>query len=295
MSKYKEEIDEAEERELAAKNELLDAESRVEKTQGEVEGLRRRLVLLREDLTKTKERLAVNKEKLDHVEGRYGDDDEMRQEFEATEMERDDQLILLEEECASAKKLSNEAHTVMVESERKMVVLENDLQRTIERLAVGKERVDALEARINSAGSEIQSLEDRDNEAADREQLSEEKTKFLEDQVREAEENSEMRGREVGKLERVATDYLNEINIWKRKTGAVNDEMQSIEDMADEQLDEHDHSRHSKAAQRRDEPEREPEPEPEPEPEHESESEPEPEHDVEPEPEPVSEEEADED
>ncbi|WP_411027312.1 tropomyosin, partial [Salmonella sp. s54925] len=87
VAKYKEEIDEAEERELAAKTNLIVAEARAENTNDEVDGLKRRLVLLQRDLENTQERLANNHQKLDRAEGRHGGDDELRQEFEATEME----------------------------------------------------------------------------------------------------------------------------------------------------------------------------------------------------------------
>ena len=97
LSKYKEDIDVAEERELKAKADRLEAEARYESTRNEVEGLKRRIVLVQEDLDKITERLESSKTKLDHAEGRFGDDDELRQEFEVTEMERDEQLAALEE------------------------------------------------------------------------------------------------------------------------------------------------------------------------------------------------------
>lgn len=97
LSKYKEDIDIAEERELQAKADRLVAEARFEQTANEVEGMRRRLVLVQKDLDKVNERLESAQQKLNHAEGRFGDDDEMRQEFEVTEMERDEQLAVLEE------------------------------------------------------------------------------------------------------------------------------------------------------------------------------------------------------
>lgn len=96
LSKYKEDIDIAEERELAAKTQLVEAETRDANTRNEVEGLKRRLVLVREDLEKVNERMEAARKKLDHAEGRFGNDDEMRQEFEVTEMERDEQIMALE-------------------------------------------------------------------------------------------------------------------------------------------------------------------------------------------------------
>ncbi len=100
LSKYKEDIDGAEERELQAKADRIEAEARCETTRNEVEGLKRRLVLIQKDLDKVKERLESAQSKLNHAEGRFGDDDGLRQEFEVTEMERDEQLAALEEVTA---------------------------------------------------------------------------------------------------------------------------------------------------------------------------------------------------
>ena len=97
LSKYKEDIDTAEERELQAKADRIEVEARYETTRNEVEGMKRRLVLIQKDLDKVNERLDSSQAKLNHAEGRFGDDDELRQEFEVTEMERDEQLAVLEE------------------------------------------------------------------------------------------------------------------------------------------------------------------------------------------------------
>ena len=83
----------------------------------------------------------------------------------------------LRQECVSAKKLKNEAHNVLVDSERKLAVIEEETQRTDERLRAATERVNALENKINDVGGEIRVLEDRDNDAAQREELTEEKLK----------------------------------------------------------------------------------------------------------------------
>ena len=97
LSKYKEDIDVAEERELKAKADRIDVEARFETTRNEVEGMKRRLLLIQEDLDKVNERIETSQAKLSHAEGRFGDDDGLRQEFEVTEMERDEQLAALEE------------------------------------------------------------------------------------------------------------------------------------------------------------------------------------------------------
>ena len=73
--------------------------------------------------------------------------------------------------------MSNEAHNVLVESERKLAVIEEETNRTDQRLQQATERVASLEDKINNVGGEIRVLEDRDNDAAEREELTEEKLK----------------------------------------------------------------------------------------------------------------------
>ena len=67
------------------------AEARCETTRTEVERLKRRLVLVEKDLDKVKKRLMES----------AGDDDDLRQEFEITEKERDEQLAALVEEITA--------------------------------------------------------------------------------------------------------------------------------------------------------------------------------------------------
>ena len=66
---------------------------------------------------------------------------------------------------------------MLLDSERKLAVIEEETQRTDERLRAATERVNALENKINDVGGEIRVLEDRDNDAAQREELTEEKLK----------------------------------------------------------------------------------------------------------------------
>ncbi len=56
-------------------------------------------------------------------------------------------------------------------------MIEEETQRTDDRLRVATERVSSLEDHIANVGGEIRVLEDRDNDAAEREGLTEEKLK----------------------------------------------------------------------------------------------------------------------
>ena len=66
---------------------------------------------------------------------------------------------------------------MLVDSERKLAVVEDETQRTDDRLRSGTDHVSSLEGKINDVGGEIRVLEDRDNDAAEREELTEEKLK----------------------------------------------------------------------------------------------------------------------
>ncbi|XP_046859807.1 tropomyosin-like [Xenia sp. Carnegie-2017] len=239
LSKFKEEIDLAEEKEIQAKNDLLQAVERLEKTRNEVLAHKRRLVLVKDDLDKVNERIEISKAKLNHAEGRHGGDDELRQEFEITELERDEVLATLEEQCETAKRLKNEAHNVLVDGERKQAVLEEEVQRTDERIRIAEERVTALKSKVNDMAVEIRTLEDRDNDAAEREELTEEKLKFLEDQLREMDERADMGERDVAKIEIIIQNCYNELKTFDLKTQKVQHEVAEIGRLADMQLDEY--------------------------------------------------------
>lgn len=66
-----------------------------------------------------------------------------------------------------------------MDGERKQAVLEEEVQRTDERIRIAEERVTALESKVNDMAVEIRTLEDRDNDAAEREELTEEKLKVF--------------------------------------------------------------------------------------------------------------------
>ena len=111
--------------------------------------------------------------------GRTEDDDEKRREYEGIEIERDDQLISIEEEAFSAKHQAHEHTHILMETQRKLQVVEGDFDKACQRCdaAVAKEQsyLDLIERN----GEELRSLEDRDNEAAEREIEAEEKLRLV--------------------------------------------------------------------------------------------------------------------
>ena len=107
------------------------------------------------------------------------DDDEKRKEYEGIEMERDDQLILIEEEALTAKQQAHEHAHILMETQRKLLVIEGDFDKACQRCdaAIAKEQ-SYLEL-IEKNGEELRTLEDRDNQAAEREFEAEEKLRLV--------------------------------------------------------------------------------------------------------------------
>lgn len=267
LVKLKESIDNAEEREIEAVQEKREADSRLEKAEEETESYRRRIKLLKADLEKTKKTLADKQERLAHVEGRSMDDDEKRREYEGLEIERDDQLAIVEEEVQNAKREASESAHILMESTRKLQVLETDLEKVHQRLDAADSKEKAFIELIEQNGEELRNLEDRDNDAAERELEAEEKLRFLADQLKEAVIRAENAERDVVRNENIVVSIRNDLNGVKDSHAKIGYEIDKIDDLVNA-LNNGDEDAFKP------EPEQEPEPEPEPEePSHQDEEE----------------------
>lgn len=267
LVKLKESIDNAEEREIEAVQEKREADSRLEKAEEETESYRRRIKLLKADLEKTKKTLADKQERLAHVEGRSMDDDEKRREYEGLEIERDDQLAIVEEEVQNAKREASESAHILMESTRKLQVLETDLEKVHQRLDAADSKEKAFIELIEQNGEELRNLEDRDNDAAERELEAEEKLRFLADQLKEAVIRAENAERDVVRNENIVVSIRNDLNGVKDSHAKIGNEIDKIDDLVNA-LNNGDEDAFKP------EPEQEPEPEPEPEePSHQDEEE----------------------
>lgn len=231
LVKLKESIDVAEEREIEAHQQRQEADSRLEKAEEESESYRRRLKLLQADLVKTKKTLEEKQSRLAQVEGRSLDDDEKRREFEGVEVERDDQLIAIEEEALTAKQEAAESTHILMETQRKLQVVEGDMEKVHQRFDAADAKEKACIDTIESNCEEMRTLEDRDNDAAEREIEAEEKLRFLEDQLKEAVVRAENAERDVVRNENIVASIRNDLNAVKMKHDDIGCECDKIDDL----------------------------------------------------------------
>lgn len=231
LVRLKESIDTAEEREIEANQLKQEADSRLEKAEEESESYRRRYKLLQADLVKTKKALEEKQKRLDHVEGRSLDDDEKRREFEGVEVERDDQLIAIEEEALAAKQEAAESTHILMETQRKLQVVEGDMDKVHQRLDAADAKEKACIDTIERNSDEMRSLEDRDNDAAEREIEAEEKLRFLEDQLKEAVVRAENAERDVVRNENIVASVRNDLLAIQTKHNDIGSECDRIDDL----------------------------------------------------------------
>mgnify|MGYP002803578197 FL=1 len=231
--KLKEDIDGAEDRYYESKNAKLESDNRLEKAEEEQESYRRRIKLLEVELEKTKKTLGEKEDRLAHLEGRTEDDDEKRREFEGIEIERDDQLIAMEEEALSAKQQAHEASHILMETQRKLLVVEGDFEKACQRCDAAVDKEQLFLDLIERNGEELRTLEDRDNQAAEREFDAEEKLRFLEEQLKEAVARAEGAERDVVRNENIVISVKNDLHGCKDKRVNVEKEIDRIEELVD--------------------------------------------------------------
>lgn len=234
MTKLKDDTEQAEEREADAKSLLKDTNEKVERDKTEAEGLKRRITLLKADLAKTTERLEEAEGKLGEITQKGENEEMVRKELEEVEVEGDEKISMLEENCVEAAKEREEKVHLLNEASRRMVVIKRDLQAAKEKEEKYLDTYEKLKDTLRNFTEQTKELEELDEEASEKEQLNEEKMRFLKEQVKEANGRAEVAEREVCKLERLKEETTSEIKNWGGKIKEIVQEMDDITCLDDE-------------------------------------------------------------
>merc|ERR1712212_928353 len=160
-------IEAADQKIIDCKHSTLEAISRFEKNEVDLQSSKRRIVLIQEDLRVTKERLAVNEEKLAKTTETSEGIEKEREEMESHEQEHDDAIQSLESNIKEMKRNTELNELKFVECERKKDVCSNDIEK------------------IKGHGKSLSDLEEREGAAGEKEALNEEKMQFLERELKD--------------------------------------------------------------------------------------------------------------
>lgn len=237
MTSFKDAIDKAEEREIAAKTQLKEVKEDLEKKENETTGIRQRILLLTGDLEKILERQVQQEYKHERASNKTANEEEIRKKMEEFEMEGDEKIQFYEEAVKVAAEKEEEATRNVVDARRRYCKVEEDLIREKKRLGELLTKINKLEEDISLTNDKMFQLEKYDEEASEREIESEEKARFIAQQLKEAISRAEESERQVNSLERQVNDLESEIANETNKIEKVMDDIadiQSIDELDDD-------------------------------------------------------------
>lgn len=222
----KDAIEEAQQRETDAKNGVRELEAKVDKLEGERTTLLSRINVVGAEFERISERLDESNDQLDDALARSEQSEVRRKQLADTEVDDFERTSELENLVKAASVRRETAEHLVVEGERKLLILERDLARAHEKYENFAERIEGLSERVSDTSKSIKELEKKDESASEREDLKEEEVKFLETQLQQSLAKSEASERDVGKLERLKDVLTHEISKEKGKLADIQHQME---------------------------------------------------------------------
>uniref|UniRef100_A0A182IN16 Uncharacterized protein n=1 Tax=Anopheles atroparvus TaxID=41427 RepID=A0A182IN16_ANOAO len=127
--------------------------------ESEVAALNRRIQLLEEDLERSEERLASATAKLSEASAAADESERIRKALENRTNMEDDRVAILEAQLSQAKLIAEEADKKYEEVARKLVLMEQDLERSEEKVEMNESKIVELEEELRVVGNNLKSLE----------------------------------------------------------------------------------------------------------------------------------------
>lgn len=228
----KDKIEDAEQREADDTLATKELEAKIDILGGEKTTLLSRINVVKADLLKVKNQLDEKEAKLDDALARNENSEIRVKELADTEVdgyERSDKIESTLKEAAINKE---RADHMLVEAERKKLILEQEFVRIEEKYEKEQERGDELKKTLDGYTDQMRDLQEKDRDASEREDVSEDKMKSLESQIRVTLSSAESHEREAVKLENLNATLNDEIKSFKEKYENVLREMdEGMEDL----------------------------------------------------------------
>lgn len=221
MRQLKDSIEDAQQREMDALNAAKELDAKADIWEGEKTTLQSRINVVKTEYEKILKRLDESETKLDEAEAKTEISEKSRKLLAETEVDDFERHEEIESTLKAAAESKESADYLVVEAERKKIVLEQDLERMQEKHEKFAERCEELEKRLEESATEMRDLEEWDYDSSERENVSEEKIAFLEGQLREVRSTIEIHERDAAKLERSRDKLGDEIESWKEKREEV--------------------------------------------------------------------------
>jgi len=167
----------------------------------EVSALLRRLQLLDDETARVTERLDEVLEKLPSVEKNLEDNERIRKVLEAKSFQNEEKGELNEVQLQEATVIAEEADRKCEEYTRKLKMVENDLERIVDRAEEFERKTSEAESSLTSNNKKLKELEELASANGVKEDDYEEKMRQLTFDLNNAEQRAEFAERTVDKLE----------------------------------------------------------------------------------------------
>jgi len=195
--------------EEAEKQQLLNEE--------EVSALQRRCSLLDDDCNRSHNRLQVETVKLSEAAAAAESVEMRRKILEAKNMVNEERIDSLETSIITASEVALISTRNQEEMSRKLAMTQVELDRTNEKTAEAKSKIQELEEQLNIVGQNMKTLELSETEALKRHEEFEEKIRELILNLKFAEIQAAAAEREAAKLQKELDMLVEELTDWKDK------------------------------------------------------------------------------
>jgi len=198
----------------------------------EISALQRRVYLITEDHAKTEERLKAITEQLTEKSKQADESENGRRKFESLGFENDEKIAVLEKQLAEALLIAADADKRFDETNRRLAIMEVDLERTEDRAEAAETKILELEEELKVVGNNMKALEISEQEAIQREESYAEQIKECTARLKEAEQRADMGERTLAKLQKEVDRLEEELLEEKDKYKDMSDELeQTLNDL----------------------------------------------------------------
>jgi chromosome segregation ATPase len=211
---------------------LEEANKNTANSELEISALQRRVYLITEDLAKTQERLKVMCEQLTDKTKLADESEKARGKFESLGFENDEKMSVLEKQVGEALAVAADADKRFDETNRRLAIMEVDLERAEDRAEIAETKTLELEEELKVVGNNMKILEASEQEAIQREESYAEQIKECTTRLKEAEQRAETGERTMAKLQAEVDRLEEELQEGKDKYKDMSDELeQTLNDL----------------------------------------------------------------
>jgi len=226
------EVDKASEQLADVTTKLEAANKQSADSELEISALQRRIFLITEDHAKTEERLKAISEQLAEKSKQADESENGRKKFESLGFENDEKIALLEKQLAEALLIAADADKRFDETNRRLAIMEVDLERTEDRAEAAETKILELEEELKVVGNNMKALEISEQEAIQREESYAEQIKECTTRLKEAEQRADLGERTMAKLQKEVDRLEEELLEEKDKYKDMSDELeQTLNDL----------------------------------------------------------------